>query len=139
MHVQIEFVDEHDGLSVAGRMLKSRIGLSQSTGEVDQHGQEPALAIGELAQVERLTALVYHKPGLVTTFYPHVEKFTEKRRECLFNGLIGACRPSVSLFEHGFLAPQQGSLAKTQLAVFECFGIRGAESACRPRLARATL
>jgi hypothetical protein len=60
MHVQVKIIDEHDGLCVPGRMLKIRVGLSQSAGEVDQHGQEPALAIGELAQFAILNLLKCH-------------------------------------------------------------------------------
>ena len=108
-------------------------------GEVDQHSQEPTLAIGELAQIESRAALVHDEPGLVAAFYSEVVELTQEGWECLLDSTVCACGPPVGLFEYGFLAPEQGGLAETQLTVFECLGICGTESPSRPRLARAPL
>src|SRR5207244_9162845 len=93
----------------------------------------------ELAQIESRTALVHHESGLVAAFYSEAVELTQKDWECLFDSTVCACGPPIGRFEYGFLAPEQGGLAETQLTVFECLGICGAESPGRPRLARASL
>src|SRR5262249_56013663 len=105
MHVQVELIDEHNGLCVPRRMFKSRVGLSQSAGEVDQHSQEPTPAVGELAQIESRAALVHDEPGLVATFYSEVVELTQEAWECLLDTTVCPCGPSLRLSHYHFLPP----------------------------------